>query len=115
MVNTSHLSTTLHDTMSTLRITPSELADAVGASDRTLARWLANETYPQHDSRRKLTELETLVHHLCASFTSPEDIADWLHANSGYLGGLRPIDALRCGRIDAVEAALESILAGIFV
>jgi len=115
MVSTSRLSESLTDTMTTLRITSTELARAVGASDRTLARWMADETYPQHESRRKLSELEDLAHRLSESFSSPDAIADWLHAESGYFGGLRPIDALRCGRIDAVDAALESILSGIFV
>lgn len=115
MINIHLLSESLKRTMAVLGITPAELADALGVSDRTLARWLADETHPQHEARRKLADLEQLTHRLQDSFASPEAIAEWLHTESGYFGGLRPLDALSRGRIDAVDAALESILSGIFV
>lgn len=109
------LSETLKHMMETLGITPRELARTVGASDKTVARWLADETYPQHGSREKLAELDSLTERLQDSFVSPDAIADWIRSQSGYLGKLRPIDALVCGRIDRVDAALESILSGIYI
>jgi Antitoxin Xre/MbcA/ParS C-terminal toxin-binding domain len=39
----------------------------------------------------------------------------WLRSESRYVGGQRPIDALRVGEFDRVEAALEALDSGIFV
>lgn len=115
MASTIVLSELLKRLMTTLGITPAELARAVGSSDRTVARWLADEMYPQHESRKKLHELTALVQRLDETFTTPQGAATWLHAKSGYFGGLTPLDALLRGRIDAVDAALEALDAGVFV
>lgn len=115
MPSTSVLGQHLAHLAATLGITHGELADVLGTSERTVTRWLADETYPQHGSRAKLDELDTLVRRLDATFKTPAGSALWLHARSGYFGGLRPIDALLRGRIDAVDAALEALDAGIFV
>ena len=115
MAHTLALSETLKHIMDTLGITLQELARSVGASDKTVARWLADETYPQHGSREKLAELELLTERLLESFVSADAVSDWIRSQNGYLGTLRPIDALACGRIDRVDAALESILSGIYI
>jgi hypothetical protein len=115
MPGTIMLSELLEHLMSTLDISHSELAQAVGSSDRTVLRWLADETYPQHESRDKLDDLKALVQRLDTSFTTPDGAAVWLHAPSGYFGGLRPVDALVRGRVDAVHSALDALDAGIFV
>lgn len=115
MPNTMALGEVLAHLMTTLGISHAELAQAVGASDRTVVRWLADETYPQHDARHKLDELAVLVRRLDESFKPPDGAATWLHAPSGYFGGLRPLDALVRGRIDALEAALDALDEGIFV
>ena len=115
MPGTIVLSELLGHLMTTLQISHTELAQALGASDRTVTRWLADETYPQHGSRAKLDELALLVQRLDETFKTPQGAATWLHARSGYFGGLRPLDALLQGRIDAVDAALEALDAGVFV
>jgi uncharacterized protein (DUF2384 family) len=115
MSRTTALSTLLEHLMSSLGMSIGELASAVGASERTALRWLADERYPQHESRQRLDALERLVERLDETFTAREAGAAWLHTPSGYFGGLRPLDALVCGRIDAVDAALEALDAGIFV
>ncbi|MGH2533806.1 MAG: antitoxin Xre/MbcA/ParS toxin-binding domain-containing protein [Thermomicrobiales bacterium] len=115
MPGTMVLNELLSHLMTTLGISLAELAQAVGASDRTVVRWLADETYPRHASRDKLDELDALVRRLDANFKPPDGGATWLHAPSGYFGGLRPLDALVRGRIDAVEAALDALDEGIFV
>lgn len=42
-------------------------------------------------------------------------MAAWLNANSAYLGGIKPLAALRVGRIDAVDAAIEALDSGVFL
>lgn len=115
MPGTIVLSELLDHLMTTLGISHTELARTLGTSDRTVVRWLADETYPQHESRDKLDQLSALVRRLDDSFTTSAGAATWLHARSGYFGGLRPVDALVQGRIDAVDAALEALDAGVFV
>jgi uncharacterized protein (DUF2384 family) len=46
---------------------------------------------------------------------STEDMArEWLHRPNRYLRGLTPADALRVGRPDRVDGALEVIDAGVY-
>jgi hypothetical protein len=115
MAHTLALSESLKSIMDTLGMTPQELARTVGASDKTVARWLADETYPQHGSREKLGELEELTKLLLDTFDGSDAIAGWIRSESGYLGRLRPIDALTSGRIDRAAAAIQSVLWGIYI
>ncbi len=114
MARTLALSQTLNHNMTTLGISARELARAVGASDKTVARWLADDTYPQHGSREKLAELDALTDLLEESFVDTESLQLWFHGENRYLGGLRPVDAVISGRIDRATAATENILSGIF-
>jgi len=70
---------------------------------------------PEVTKPARLDALEALVDRLDESFKTPQGVISWLQAESGYFGGLRPIDALLRGRIDAVDAALEALDSGIFV
>ena len=115
METTYLLSARLEHIMESLSLTPSDLARTLGASDRTVARWLSNETYPQHESRGALERLAHLQRRLDEAFTSQPAAREWLRAESGYFGGLAPIDALLRGRIDVIEAALDALDAGVFV
>jgi transcriptional regulator with XRE-family HTH domain len=98
-----------------LHLSPSELADALNASPRTVERWRASETYPQRDARQRLAELIALDTRLHDTFDSPDAIRTWLHSSNRYLGGITPAEAARIGRIDRVEAALEALDSGIFL
>ena len=109
------LSKQLEHLRSTLGISYEELAQVLGTDRKTVYRWLADETFPQAKNRARLDELESLVARLDESFKTQEGSATWMHSPSGYFGGLRPIDALLRGRIDAVDAALEALDSGIFV
>jgi putative toxin-antitoxin system antitoxin component (TIGR02293 family) len=98
-----------------LGLTRGELAAALDATPRTLERWRAGATHPQRDARQRLAALLNLDEHLRDTFTDREAAREWLRAPSPYLGGLTPADALRAGRADRVEAALEALDSGIFV
>ena len=100
---------------SRLGISYEELAQVLGTDRKTVYRWLADETFPQAHNRARLDALEALVDRLDESFKTPEGATTWLHSASGYFGGLRPVDALLRGRIDAVDAALEALDSGVFV
>ena len=88
-----------------------EIALALGISTRSLSRWSSGETHPQRESRMRLARLLTLAEYLEEAFG--ENANEWLRSDSRYLGGLKPIEALRAGRIDRVEDALEALNSGI--
>lgn len=48
------------------------------------------------------------------TFTGADAVRAWLYADSRYLGYLKPVDALRSGRIDRVLAALDASDTGLF-
>lgn len=99
----------------TLNLSDRELAHQLAASPRTLNRWRMNETYPQHEARERLATLVTLAEHLHETFRTLEAISLWLDSANRYLGNFTPADAIRAGRFDRVEAALEALDAGIFL
>jgi uncharacterized protein (DUF2384 family) len=98
-----------------LGLSNDDIAQALGTNARTITRWRAGQTFPQHAARRRLAALLSLHHRLRDTFTTPEAARDWLHEANRYLGGLTPAEALRVGRFDRVEAALEALDSGIFV
>jgi putative toxin-antitoxin system antitoxin component (TIGR02293 family) len=98
-----------------LGVTSPDLAAAVGASPRTLERWRADETYPQRAARERLAQLLQLDRRLRDTFSDTVAVREWLHAPNHSLGGFSPVAALRLGRVDRVEAALDALDAGIFV
>lgn len=105
----------LQQIVTTLRLSDADLAGAVQTSLRTIERWRTHATYPQHESRRRLDALDALADRLHESFETPEAISAWMHADNSLLGGMKPIEALRVGRIDRVEAAIEALESGVFV
>ena len=96
---------------SRLSISESDIALALGISLRSLNRWSSGESHPQRESRANLARLLALTVHLKEDFGEGAD--EWLHADSRYLGGLKPIEALRAGRVDRVEDALEALDSGV--
>ena len=100
---------------SSLGIDDAQFATVLGVQPRTVDRWRSEDAFPQHESLQRLEALVALVDRLHDSFKTPDGTIRWLHAESGYFGGLTPLDALLRGRIDLVDAALEAIDSGVFV
>jgi transcriptional regulator with XRE-family HTH domain len=98
-----------------LGVSYDDLAAVLGVDRKTVYRWLADASFPQTHTRARLDDLEALVDRLDETFKPGDGGKAWLHAPSGYFGGLRPLDALLRGRIDAVHAALEALDSGTFV
>jgi hypothetical protein len=98
-----------------LGLSTTEIAAALATNPRTLDRWRSQTTYPQRESRRRLAALLALDHHLRETFRTPEAIREWVHRPSLFLGGLTPADAVRVGRFDRVETALEALDSGVFI
>jgi putative toxin-antitoxin system antitoxin component (TIGR02293 family) len=88
------------------------LAMALGVDKRTLSRWISGDNYPQRDARKRLQQLVELHYALLLMWSSMDAARTWLHRPSPYLGHTEPIELVRAGRYDRVEAALEAINSG---
>ena len=98
-----------------LGLSRGEIAGALGASARTVERWRTGQTYPQHEARERLAELVAVEVHLGETFDDPESGRAWLRSGNPYLGGLTPLEVVRAGRADRVQAALEALDSGVFI
>lgn len=92
-----------------------ELAQALGTSRRTLQRWRMGTAYPQQAMRQRLSALLELQRRVQETFEGAEAPRRWFHSPSRYMGGVTPAEAIRVGRIDRVEAALEALHSGAFL
>jgi len=98
-----------------LGVTEDELAQALDINRRTLQRWRAGTAHPQQLARRRLSELLRIEQRVRSTFQGRDAVRRWFHGQSRYLGGLTPAEAIRVGRIDKVEAALEALDSGVFL
>ncbi len=92
-----------------------ELAEALGTSRRTLQRWRVGTAYPQQLARQRLAGLLHLQQRVRETFEGKDAVHQWFHGQSRYLGGITPAEAVRVGRLDRAEAALEALDSGIFL
>lgn len=88
------------------------LAMALGVDKRTLYRWISGDNYPQREARKRLQQLVELHYALLLMWNNMDAARTWLHRPSSYLGHTEPIELVRAGRYDRVEAALEAINSG---
>ena len=98
-----------------LGLSTDDLARALHMNPRTVDRWRAGDTYPQREARERLNALMGLRRHLSETFRDLESAHSWLRDNNRYLGRLTPVEALRAGRLDRIDAALTALDAGIFI
>jgi hypothetical protein len=94
---------------------PEALARALAVDRRTVERWRANQSVPQGKTRERLRELIALRDRLLAVFGAPEAAQEWLRAQSLYLGGFTPEEALKAGRLDRVRADVDGLAAGVYL
>jgi transcriptional regulator with XRE-family HTH domain len=92
-----------------LGIREDELAQALDSDRRTLQRWRTGAAYPQRQARQRLAELLTLRERVRAVFKRRGAVRKWFHSESSHLGGITPAEAIRVGRSDRVDAALEAL------
>lgn len=98
-----------------LTLSDTDLIGALDIDARTLGRWRKSDCYPQKEARTRLDRLMHIHERLVDFFTDAQTVRFWMRADSRYLGGLKPAEVLRAGRIDRVEAALEALASGAFV
>ncbi len=89
-----------------LHLTETDLADATGASTRTVRRWSGAQAddlaAPRYADR--IDDLHAVVAELEDSLTA-KGIRQWLRARNRSLGGARPIQLLKEGKFEPVYEA----------
>lgn len=98
-------------------LTEVELADATGASTRTVRRWTkADDADLQRGPNysQQIDDLYAVVNELRESLTG-KGIRQWLRSRNRYLKGERPIDMLRKGQFQDVYDAALAFRDGVYV
>lgn len=91
------------------------LAQSLNTNRRTVQRWRTGQSYPQQAARAQLAMLVKVAEHLRATFRTDASSHRWVAHPSRYLAGLTPAEAIRAGRPDRVDIALEALDAGVFI
>lgn len=93
---------------------PSEVGRVVGASGRTVSRWLNDQAEPRRDARERLLELIAVVDRLSKTLR-PQAAHDWLFTPNPALDHQKPADLLKEGEYREVLGAVDALGEGVFV
>ncbi len=91
-----------------------DIAQIVGASQRTVVRWATRQSTPRGASRERLLEL-AVVSQLAAKVMRPDVVGPWLYAPNPLLDYRRPVDLVTGGEYRDVIGAIQAIGEGVFV
>ncbi len=97
-----------------LGLSLAEVATAVGASARTVARWADGAVAPSPAHRRRLEELGETRHLLETVFPDWTAALEWAHAPSAALRGRSPLGEITRGHIAAVIEVLATLESGAY-
>lgn len=89
------------------------VARLLGVDRSRVTRWLTSDQQPDPDNRRTIDALEFVLARLRSRYQAATAFK-WLEGVNAHLGGARPIDLLRAGRVAEVIAALEADELGSF-
>jgi transcriptional regulator with XRE-family HTH domain len=93
-------------------VTQSDIAAATGVSDRAVRGWQSSVIRPERYDR--LSELRDIVLLLSETLT-PRGVGQWLHARNRLLGGKRPVELLKRGKVEDVRRAAAAFADGSYV
>ncbi len=96
------------------RLDQVDLARLLGASPRTVARWLQEETAPRRDTRERILELVAVLNALSKTVHG-QAAYDWLYSPIPALEHRKPADLLAEGRYREVLGAIDALAEGAFV
>lgn len=92
-------------------ITQEELAQAVGASVRTVQNWTSGTARPRGKNAERLLDVAQVVKDLGEIYRD-EGIQIWLHSRNRHLGGRRPMELLTAGALDEVFTEVDNLVRG---
>jgi transcriptional regulator with XRE-family HTH domain len=91
-----------------------DLAGLVGTNPRTVARWLAEQSEPRTDARRRLLEVLAVLEALSAVL-KPQAAHDWLYSPNALIAHQKPVELLEAGDWRTVLGMIDALAEGIFV
>lgn len=97
-----------------LDLDQAEVASVLGASTRTVARWLRSETAPSRDARERLLEFLAVLERL-STVLAPEAAHDWLFTPNALLANEKPATCLRGGAYREVLGAVDALAEGVYL
>lgn len=92
----------------------SDVASLLGTNPRTVGRWLAHETEPRTEVRRRLLEVLAVLEQL-SGVLEPQAAHDWLFSPNTLLEHRKPIDLLAAGDWRQVLGLIDALAEGVFV
>lgn len=104
----------LEEAFDKTRLEPGEVGRVVGASGRTVTRWLKDEAQPRSEARERLLELLAVIDRLAGTLR-PEVAHDWLFTPNPSLDHQKPADLLKERRYREVLGAIDALGEGVFV
>ncbi len=99
---------------SKLEMDQAEIARAIEANPRTVARWLQGYTEPRPDSRERLLELIAVLERL-SGVLQPDAGHDWLFTPNALLDNHKPVELLRDRKYRQVLGAIDAMAEGVYV
>lgn len=110
------LASRVRDITRQVQMTQQDVAEIVGASSRTVGRWISGEVAPRVDARQRLLELAFVADELHEILgLAPEDANLWIFSPNRLLDGDTPADRISSGDYRAVHALIQAIADGVFV
>jgi hypothetical protein len=97
-----------------LDLSPADIAEIVGASSRSVRRWMAGDAEPQRQALQRLLELTTVMTAL-AGVIRPDDAHLWLFTPNRLLDYATPAALLANGEWRRVIALIEALADGVFL
>ena len=91
-----------------------DLAVLVRTNPRTVGRWLAEESEPRTEARRRLLEILAVLEALSAVL-NPSAAHDWLFSPNPQANHEKPIDLLEAGEWRTVLGLIDALAEGVFV
>lgn len=91
-----------------------DIAQLLDTTPETVSRWNTGRAEPQPDLLQRLLMLEWMVDEL-SEFYDPAEAKLWLFSPHKLLGGIRPADLVKEGRIDKVRALIAQLKDGAYV
>jgi len=95
-----------------------EVADAIGASVRTLQRWREHESAPSRDKVQGIERLDELRFWIGQVFSAPDygtrEAQGWMHTRLEELKGKTPFEVVQSGEVERIIEMLATVQTGAF-
>lgn len=101
-----------------LGFTWDEVAEAAGASVRTLQRWREQESAPSRDKLHGIERLDELRFWIDQVFSAPDygmrEAQEWMHTRLEELRGKTPFEVVQAGNVERLIEMLATVQTGAF-